>query len=233
MSVKGLHSTLSALTFRGLRANADVYRFLSLPVISTGRSFAYYRRIFFGNDSRREVLEGLNGKRVVDVGCGLTPHVSDSMFQACREQGIEFFGVDPKFSKGFSLNSLDVAKIRAVGGRGKIYRRAPGRERCIAASADRLPFDDGSIDLILSNFLLYAWITEEELLGMIYREFYRVLSDAGEIRIYPAPELDVDEISNAGLRSVMKKFDVRQQFFMNWLSPGQYPPAFSMSMKKK
>jgi SAM-dependent methyltransferase len=233
MFKRDMESTLSALTFRGLKANADVYELLSLPVISTGRSFAYYRKIFFGNRPQRDVLGALAGKRVVDVGCGLTPYVSDSMFQVCRKRGVEFYGIDPKFSEGFKLNALDIAKIRAVGGRGKINPQAPGLEKCVGSSADDLPFDDGSIDLILSNFLLYAWIRDEEILENIYREFHRVLSDGGEVRVYPAPVLNVDKIRSAGLRGVMKQFDIRQQFFTSWLNPGKYPPAYVVTMIKK
>ncbi len=233
MSERQLHSTLSALTFRGLKANADFYRSLSLPVISTGRSFAYYRKVFFDSASHRAVLRALQGKRIVDVGSGLTPHVSDSMFQVCRKRGIEFFGVDPKFSGGFKLSPLDVAKIRVVGGRGKIYPKAPGYEKCIAAFADDLPFDDGSIDLILSNFLLYAWITDEKTLENIYREFHRMLTDGGEVRVYPAPKLDVDGIRSAGLREVMGQFEIRQRFYTKWLNLGAYPPAYIMHLRKK
>ena len=233
MFARGLQSTLSALTFHGLKANADVYEFFSLPVISTGRSFAYYRKIFFGDRSQREVLKTLEGKRVIDVGCGLTPYVSDSMFQICRKQGIDFFGVDPKFANGFRLRPLDVAKIRAVGGRGKISAQAPGLEKCIGAHADDLPFDDGSIDLILSNFLLYAWIQDEAILAKIYREFHRVLNDGGEVRIYPAPDLGISKAGSSELRAVMKKFAITQRFSVRWLNLAKYPPAYMMTMKKK
>ncbi len=233
MSKRGLHSTLSNLTFRALKANADFYQFLSLPVISTGRSFAYYRKVFFGNRSQRQVLRSLEDKRIVDVGCGLTPHVADSMFQVCRRHGIEFYAVDPKLADGFKLGSLDVAKIRAVGGVGKIYSQVPGRERCLGTSADDLPFDDGSVDLILSNFLLYAWIRDEGHLENIFREFYRVLNDGGEVRIYPAPELDLDGIGSAGLRGVMKQFAIKQRFSTSWLAPAKYPPAYITTMRKK
>mgnify|MGYP001824278574 CR=1 FL=1 len=233
MVLKAMHSRLSALTLRGLKANAGFYQFFSLPVISTGRSFSYYRKVFFGNSSQREVLSALEGKRVVDVGCGLTPYVSDSMFQICREQGIEFFGVDPKFADGFSLSPLDSAGIRLVGGRGRISLNAPGLENCIGATADDLPFDDGSVDMILSNFLLYAWIQDEEVLENIYREFYRVLNNDGEVRIYPAPQLDVDKIRYAGLREVMNQFEIRQRFSARWLNLAMYPPAYTMTMRKK
>ena len=230
---RGLQSTLSALTFRGLKANAEFYDFFSLPVISTGRSFAYYRKIFFGNRSQREVLRALVGKRIVDVGCGLTPYVSDSMFQICRKQGIEFYGVDPKFAAGFRVSPLDVAVIRAVGGRGRICPDASGLENCLGATADNLPFDDESVDTILSNFLLYAWIQSEDILENIYREFHRVLNDGGEVLIYPAPDLDLDRIRNNGLREVMNEFEITQQFSAGWLNLGKYPPAYVMTMRKK
>ena len=209
------------------------HELFSLPVISTGRSFAYYRKIFFGNRSQREVLRALVGKRVVDVGCGLTPYVSDSMFQICRKQGIEFFGVDPKFAEGFRLSPMDVARIRVVGGRGRICPNAPGLENCLGATADDLPFDDGSIDTILSNFLLYAWIQDEEILESIYREFHRVLNHGGEVRIYPTPQLDLERIQNSGLREVMNEFEIRQRFSARWLNLGKYPPAYIMTMRKK
>ena len=229
----GVQSALSALTFRGFKANADFYEHFSLPVISTGRSFAYYRRIFFANRSSHEVLQALAGKRVVDVGCGLTPYVSDSMFQVCRERGIEFFGVDPKFADDFKLSLLDIATVRAVGGRGRIRRQAPGLERCLDTTADQLPLEDESVALILSNFLLYAWIRDEETLENIYREFHRVLNDQGEVRIYPTPKLDAARIRHPGLREVLDKFEISQRFSARWLNLAQYPPAYLTKMKKK
>ena len=233
MFEQGLPSTLSALTFRGLKANAKLYEALSLPVISTGRSFTYYRNIFFGGRSRSEVLGELGGQRIVDVGCGLTPYVSDSMFQVCRKQGIDFFGVDQKFRGDFRPGLLDVVGIRAVGGRGRICTRARGLEKCFGASADDMPFEDDSVDLILSNFLLYAWIQDKRALESIYREFHRVLKRGGEARIYPSPELHMERIRHSGLREAMNQFEIRQQFSTRWLNPGQYPPAYILTMTKK
>jgi len=215
-----------------MKVNAELYQLFSLPVISTGRSFAYYRKIFFGNRSQREILGSLEGKSVVDVGCGLTPYVSDSMFQVCRENGIDFYGIDPKFVQGFRLDPLDIAKIRVVGGRGRILSNAPGLEKCFGATADDLPFDDGSIDLILSNFLLYAWILDEDTLANVYREFHRVLTDGGEVRIYPAPDLNVDRIRNRRLRQVMGQFEIKKRFSARWLNLAMYPPAYVITMNK-
>ena len=233
MSVSRLKSRLSDLTLHGMKLNADLYQFFSLPVISTGRSFSYYRKIFFGNLSQGKILRSLEGKSIVDVGCGLTPYVSDSMFQVCLENGIDFYGIDPKFADGFRLSPLDIAKIRAVGGRGKISSQAPGLEKCFGTSADDLPFEDGSIDLILSNFLLYAWILDEDALANIYREFHRVLNDGGEVRIYPAPDLNVDAIRNRGLREVMNQFDIKKRFSARWLNVAMYPPAYVITMRKR
>jgi SAM-dependent methyltransferase len=232
MSASRFKSTLSALTLNGLSVNADLYNLFSLPVISTGRSFAYYRKIFFGNRSQGEILRSLEGKSVVDVGSGLTPYVSDSMFQVCRENGIDFYGIDPKYSQGFRLSLMDIARIRAVGGRGKILSNGPGLENCFGATADDLPFDDGSIDLVLSNFLLYAWIRDEDALANIYREFHRVLTDGGEVRIYPAPDLKVDRIRNRGLRQVMNQFEIKTRFSAGWLNLAMYPPAYVITLKK-
>jgi SAM-dependent methyltransferase len=233
MPERGLQPVLAALTFRGFKANADVHQFFSLPVVSTGRSFAYYRKIFFGNRPRGEVLAALRGKRIVDVGCGLTPYVSDSMFQVCRQQGIDFFGVDPKYAQGIRLRPLDIAIIRAVGGRGRICPRAPGLEKCLGASADDLPFADGSVDLVLSNFLLYAWIQDEQVLERIYREFHRVLCVGGEVRIYPAPAMDPDRVRNSGLRKVLGQFEISRRFSAQWLNLAQYPPAYMVTLRKK
>ena len=233
MTENELHSKLSAFTFRGLQANANLHELFSLPVISTGRSFAYYRKIFFDNRSQRSVLDALQDKRIVDVGCGLTPYVSDSMFQICRKKGIDFFGVDPKLVDGFRLSPLDVVGIRAVGGRGRVCRQAPGLEKCLAASANDLPFEDRSVDLILCNFLLYAWIQDEDRLTGIYREFHRVLKAGGEAKIYPTPDLKRGRIRHADLRAVMNQFDIRQRFSARWLNLGKYPPAYVTTMRKK
>ncbi|MBT8149125.1 MAG: hypothetical protein KJO24_04300, partial [Gammaproteobacteria bacterium] len=85
---KKLQAALTAVTFKTLKAGTTLYNRFSLPVISTGRPFSYYRTVFFADAPAGEVLATLQGKTVVDVGCGLTPYVSDSMFQACREAGI-------------------------------------------------------------------------------------------------------------------------------------------------
>jgi hypothetical protein len=120
------------MTFRSLHKFTTAYSRFSLPVVSTGRSFAYYRRIFFDSKSSTRVLRQLQDQRVLDIGCGLTPDVEESMFQACRRAGVEFYGVDPKLEQGVTFGSFDRAMIRATGS-GRVNLRAPGLERGVVS----------------------------------------------------------------------------------------------------
>ena len=58
--------------------------------------------------ARLAEIDPLRGKVIVDVGCGLTPYLADSMFQACRREGIEFYGIDPKIGQGFRFGAFDI-----------------------------------------------------------------------------------------------------------------------------
>ena len=222
---------LADMTFRVLDSFTRAYNRLSLPVISTGRSFYYYRKIFFDNDSSSTVLQELQGQCILDIGCGLTPYAPDSMFQACYRNDVDFYGIDPKLAEGFNLGPFDRAKIMATGG-GKMNHDAPGLEKGIATLADDLPFEDGSVDLILSCYLLFAWIGEEEILETIFREFYRVLKPGGMVKIFPTPNYDAGKIKHPGLVKVMRRFDVEQEFFVSALRRTHFPPAYLRTMHK-
>lgn len=206
-----IEKALSNAIFGVVKSSRNAYNRLDLPVLSTGRSFALYRQLFFGNRPAHDVLESLRGKRIVDIGCGLTPHVSNSMFQECRQAGVDFWGVDPKLADGFRLGLLDRAKTVLVGG-GRMMRDAPGMEKAVAALADDLPFDDGSVDLILSSHVLYAWIDDERVLAGIFREFHRVLRPGGKAMIYPTPFHEPARIRHPELREVLRSFRVEQKF---------------------
>jgi SAM-dependent methyltransferase len=223
---------LADMTFRVLDGFTRAYNRLSLPVVSTGRSFYYYRKIFFDNNSFSTVLQELQGQCILDIGCGLTPYASDSMFQACYKNGVDFYGIDPKLAEGFKLGPFDRAKIMATGG-GKMNHAAPGLEKAIATLADDLPFEDGSVDLILSCYLLFAWIGKEDILESIFREFYRVLKPGGMVKIFPAPHYDAGKISHPGLEQIMQAFDVEQEFFASALRRTQFPPAYLRTMYKQ
>jgi ubiquinone/menaquinone biosynthesis C-methylase UbiE len=226
-----IQPTLARMTFRSLHKFTNVYSRFSLPVVSTGRSFAYYRRIFFDGKSSTRVLRQLQGQRVLDIGCGLTPYVEDSMFQACRRAEVEFYGVDPKLEQGFTFGPFDRAMIRATGG-GRVNPLAPGLDRGVAATADDLPFDDESVDLVISCYLLFAWIEDESMLDSIFREFHRVLKPGGMVKIFPAPHFAVDQIRHSELRQLMQSFAVEEEFYAGVRPATRFPPAYMRTMRK-
>ena len=223
---------LADFTFKALGGFTRAYLGLSLPVLSTGRSFSYYRKIFFDKQSATKVLWDLQGQCVLDIGCGLTPYVSDSMFQACRQADVDFYGIDPKLAEGFKLGAFDRVKIMAAGS-GAMNPDAPGLDKGLATVADELPFEDESVDLILSCYLLFAWIDDEDTLESIFREFHRVLKPGATVKIFPAPHYDAGNIKRPGLEQIMKGFDVEQEFFAGFVPMTQFPPAFMRTMLKR
>ena len=224
---------VSDLTYEAIKLGTRVYGLSSLPVVSTGRSFGYYRKIFFDNKSEHQVLSELKGQVIADIGCGLTPYVSDSMFQACRRKGISFYGIDPKLANGFKFGLFDRFKVRVVGGEGKIDPNARGLEKGIGTLADDLPFEDNSVDLVLSNYAMYAWINDDAILEGIFQEFHRVLKPGGSVKIYPTPHLNTLEPKSDSFRKVMSQFDIHQKFAGDPLLFVKYPPAFMTTFTKR
>ena len=205
----------------------------AFPVISTGRKFAYYRKTFFDSKSETEVLDSLKGKKIVDIGCGLTPYITESMFQECRKNDIDFYGVDPKLEEGFKFGPFDKFKVMIIGGSGSIDPNAQGLEKGIATLADDLPFEDKSTDLILSCFLIYAWINDEAVLESIFREFHRILKPGGQVKIYPTPYKTSLKTKTAGFKDIMSDFDIEQKFTGLQLRPITYPPSYMTTYTKK
>ena len=228
--IEQVQSTLASMTFSSFRGFTHAYNRFSLPVISTGRSFSYYRKLFFNGDSAARVLRELSECRTLDIGCGLTPYVHNSMFQACHRAQVEFYGIDPKLGQGFRLGAFDRAKTLATGG--VIKPNAPGLERAIAASADDLPFADESVDLILSCYLLHAWIVDERLLDSIFKEFYRVLKPGGRVKVFPAPPYVTSRITYPGLRRTLAGFAVEEKFYAGVFPRTQFPPAYMRTLHK-
>ncbi len=216
---------LSDISFNVMGANLKLFEALHLPVISTARPFAFYRKIFFDNHSEQEVLESLVGKRVIDIGCGLTPFTEDSMFQVCRRNGIDFYGVDPKLEKGFKFGIFDRLKSIATGAASMPRADMPGQEKAIAAFADNLPFNDKSVDIILSSWLLFAWIQDEDLLVKIFSEFDRILKPGGKISFYPTMHWNSIEAKYPRLGEKLGKYQKHQRFSIG-INPGSMPPTF-------
>lgn len=220
---RALARNLSRVTFAGVRIVTGASNRLGLPVISTGRPFAFYRHVFFGGKSETDVLAELAGQRIVDVGCGLTPYTPDSMFQACLRNDVEFYGVDPKLGEGLKLGAFDRLKVGLTRGSG-LDPNAPGEARRLGCYADAMPFEDASVDLILSSWALGVWIRDPDVIERIFVEFRRVLKPGAQVRVYPT--MHADDARNPGdLADVLRAFEVKQWFCAGF-DPLNLPPAY-------
>ena len=218
----------ASITFAGVKVVTGASNALKLPIVSTGRPFSFYRRVFFEDRGESEVLDDLRGKRILDVGCGLTPYTADSMFQACYREDIEFYGVDPKLDGVFEFGAFDRAKVLFTKGQG-LEPDAPGEERRLGIYADDLPFEDESVDLILSSWALFVWIADPQILNSVLAEAARVLKEGGEVRIYPTPNLE--DIRATVDPAVLQAFEL-EQVFLAEVSVLNLPPAFRTTFKK-
>lgn len=185
---------------------------LRLPIVSTARPFSFYNKAFWGGIDTEELSKELRTKTIIDVGCGLTPYTSDSMFQFCEREGIDFYGVDPKLDGGLKLGWLDTLKSFLTGARSKLDPYAPGLHRALPVKANSLPFDDQSVDVVLSCWLLFSWISDEPTLKEIFSEFNRVLKPGGSIRIYPIDDVASLEQRYFDLFSSLANYTLEQNF---------------------
>lgn len=210
---------LSYMTFGVARAVTTVSNQLRLPVLSTGRSFRYYRQAFFESRSETEVFAELKDQTILDIGCGLTPFVRNSFFQRCDEQNIACYGVDPKLAH-FNYTWIDQAAVLAMRGE-RIDRNAPGKARHIGAYAHDLPLPDQSVDLVVSSWFLFVWIREQALYDIL-EELHRVLKPGGQVRIAPTPSLNQD----LWRQWIPKGFEIEQKFH---ITPRIFhrPPAYT------
>jgi len=200
-----------------------------LPI--TSRPFSYYRRVFFDDQPAQTALASLQGKKVLDIGCGYSPYSKESMFRACYDNGIEFYGVDRALKQSHAFRSSDVLLARLTGGTGKYDINSPGLERAISATANQLPFFDNTIDMILSCWFIPIWIdTEEELLA-VFAEIYRILKVGGTISLYPLPDWDNFAIKLHQLRLLFDKFSFSQEFIFEPFDL-MYPPMNRLTLTK-
>ncbi|MEP1472421.1 MAG: methyltransferase domain-containing protein [Halieaceae bacterium] len=190
-----------------------------LGMLHTARPFSYYRKTLYHNQSRRQVLDSLRDKTVVDIGCGYTPFAKDSMFRACHDAGVEFFGVDPLFQGDVKIGIREKALARFTGGSGRFSSKAPGLTKTLANTAQDLPFDAASVDEILCSYLLFVWIEDEEQLADIFEEFHRVLTPGGIVRMYPLGDWRMLRFSSDRLKAIVARFSVTQSFVFGGADP--------------
>ena len=192
---------------------------LGVGMLHTARPFGYYLKTLYHNQSRRQVLNNLRGKTVVDIGCGYTPFAKDSMFRACHDAGVEFFGVDPLFQREVKIGIKEKALARFTGGSGRFSSGAPGLTKALPNTAQDLPFEANSVDEILCSYLLFVWIEDEALLADIFEEFHRALTPGGVVRLYPLGDWQLLQFSNGRLKAILEKFSITQTFVFGGVDP--------------
>lgn len=209
---QGLGPSVANVSFSVMQHYIHCAQEFGVGMLHTARSFAYYRKIFYRDQTGEQVLRDLRSKMVLDIGCGYTPYASDSMFRACHSAGIDFYGIDPLIGGDIRFGFKERALARATGGSGQFTRNAPGLDRALPATAQDLPFDDASVDEILSSYLLFVWIEDEETLAAIFEEFYRVLKPGGTIRLFPLSDWRLLDFDSRRLHDILSRFSIEQTF---------------------
>ena len=209
---QGLGRPIANMSFAVMHGYVRSIQRRGVAMLHTARPFSYYRKVFYKSQSKSAVLKSLQDKRIVDVGCGYTPYAEDSMFRACHDVGIEFYGVDPLIGTDIKFGFKERAMARATGGSGHFSTHPPGFSKALAASAEKLPFEDQSVDEILCSYLLFVWIEDEEVLADILGEFLRVLKSGGLVKLYPLYEWRFMRFKNKRLRNILANFKVEQTF---------------------
>lgn len=199
--------------------------------ITTGRPFSYYRKVFFDDQTSQAVFASLKGKKVIDIGCGYSPYSEESMFRACHNEGIDFYGVDPVIRQNITFKAKDVLLTSLTGGTGHYDINAPGLERALSANADDLPFSDNTIDMVLSCWFIPIWIDTEEELFADLEELYRILKVGGTINLYPSPDCDSLTFNNQKVRSLLDKFNFSERFIFEPFD-FMYPPTNQLILTK-
>ena len=113
-----------------------------------------------GTSRRREFLDACRGRKVLEVGCGIAV---DGRFLS--ENGVDYQAVD------LSLQSLKLADEH--------FHQNDLRRRFANADATRLPFQDGTFDVVFSIGVLHHVPDTQAAC----REVARVLRPGGELRV--------------------------------------------------
>ena len=129
--------------------------------------------------------EELKGKRILDIGAG-----SAEFGATARTRGIEVISLDRKV-----LDDEGVAPYQ--------------KEGYVQGSGDRLPFADGSFDIVVSHASVPLHADDREHVRRFIEEIRRILKKGGECRFGPVgvggalfpmgdPEERAGGVSNAG-----------------------------------
>jgi SAM-dependent methyltransferase len=150
----------------------------------------------FGQDRRLRLIESyvaLTGRRVLDLGCGLGEYV-----RAFERHGARALGCDIAASRLVEARKRGLALER------------PSRAEYLAAAGERLPFADGSLDVIVLNEVIEHVDDDRETL----REVSRVLKPGGICILYAPNRLYPFETHGIYLG---KRYVFGNIPFVNWL----------------
>lgn len=182
--------------FRDSSQNAlisNLFLALAQQIPSSARDAELYRKNLFPEfESEDELLTYLEDRFTVDIGSGLTHENPYSLINVvARRTGknVTFIGIEPKvgnLSGGFSKSDKLISLLDTLLSVKRTKRvDLPAGNRVIAAEFPDVNLPAGSVDVILSRSLVGRWIVNPgELLDM-FKEFDQILSERGEIRLYP------------------------------------------------
>lgn len=164
--------------------NAYEHRSRSVPAdrysrTNPGHLFALHEReVTMAAMLRADGLRSLAGLRILDVGCGRG---------ATLRQYLEY-EADPSRLWGIDLFPPFVEQARSA---------SPGLQ-IICGSASRLPFHEGSFDLV-SQFMLFTSVLDDEVKHRTAEEMRRVLVPGGRMLWY---DFAFDNPANPDVRGI-------------------------------
>lgn len=156
----------------------------------TGRNIQSYLHHFFPHLKKKTLLRDLKNKSVLDLGSGLNHLVPNSFLVELAKKNIRVKG-------------LDIVKL-------------PPHPLYIKESLYDTKLPSNSIDLILSQYILYSHIYTVKLLRKALREIDRILVKGGELRVYPV------YFGNYYLGNERLKLWIDQKFSINVIEPEFY-----------
>jgi ubiquinone/menaquinone biosynthesis C-methylase UbiE len=115
-------------------------------------------------DARRRALDGVQGRRILDVGIG---------------SGASFAGLARRASAGGVVCGMDLSRLMLRRARVRLGRQRLSPARLVEGNALRLPIRGGSFDTIVSSYLLDL-LSTRDIAGAL-AEFYRVLRPGGRL----------------------------------------------------
>jgi ubiquinone/menaquinone biosynthesis C-methylase UbiE len=148
--------------------------------------FAIRHDRWAGQRARREVESAIGrplqaGEVIVDVGCG-TGWYAAGLRRACRDlPGVTVIGVD--LSAGMLASA-----------------RAAGADPLLQGDASRLPFADGSVDIVVTRGVLHHLPSPSLALG----EWRRVLRPEGAVVVSSEPTPTVDRHGEVLVRALLR-----------------------------